>query len=175
MLSILKAKNPYEQPAREVYTSIVQAIREPVFYSEYSVPDTLDGRFDLMLLHIFMVVQQILSVDNKDAEEFNQALFDITFADMDQSFREMGIGDMGIPKHMRRMMKAFNGRMHAYQAALENNTLQDSLRNNLYGTVEDVAADTLKNMESYIQREIKRLQAEGSEPLFNGNVEFKTP
>ena len=96
MFGLFKSKNPYEQAIHSVYSKALENTRKKSFYTEYGVPDTFDGRFDLLLLHIFLVFNRMLKESAVKAEDFNQALFDETFKDMDQTLREMGIGDMGV-------------------------------------------------------------------------------
>ena len=173
MLGLFKEKNPYVQPAKQVYAAILSHIRQPVFYKEFGVPDTFDGRFDLMLLHIFMILHRMLEDGQAEAEAFNQALFDVTFADMDQTLREMGIGDMGVPKHQRKMMKAFNGRMHAYEQALKDGQLEDTLRRNLYGTLESPNEKQIAKMAKSVQDRLKFLKTMHSTDILNGHIGFE--
>lgn len=116
--------------ARDLYARALENTREEIFYDKYGVPDSFDGRFDLLLLHIFIVLHRSMGQDNYN--NMSQGLFDVMFKDMDQTLREMGIGDVGIPKHMKKMMKAFNGRMYAYQAAITDGNLNEVIARNLY-------------------------------------------
>jgi cytochrome b pre-mRNA-processing protein 3 len=171
MLGILKKRNPYEPAARKIYAAALKHIREPSFYTAYGVPDTFDGRFDLLVLHVFLVIDRM--VDEKGVgEEFNQALFDVTFADMDQTLREMGIGDMGVPKHMRKMMKAFNGRVHAYHDAMDNGFLRTALIKNLYGTCEIPPYKSAEMMENYLKASVRALAATSSADILAGQSVF---
>lgn len=172
MLGLLKSKNPYEREAKSVYAALLAHIRKPDFYASCAVPDTFDGRFDLMLLHVFLVMDRINGDGGAVAPAFNQALFDAVFADMDQTLREMGIGDMGIPKHMRRMMKAFNGRMHAYDAAMRDGFLEVALRRNLYGTLPDVLPEALEKMADYMQASANALRQQDGRAIAEGRVAF---
>lgn len=173
MFALLKKKNPYEQAAQSVYALALENTRKAEFYETYNVPDSFDGRFDLLVLHVFLVFQRMLEDGIEAAEDFNQALFDATFADMDQTLREMGIGDMGVPKHMRKMMRGFNGRMHAYSEALEQGRFQDALRNNLYGTVEDIEQGVLSKIEGKALAMLKVLKEKPSEDIFSGRISFE--
>lgn len=173
MFGLFKKKNPYEQAVHEVYAKALDNTRKQMFYTEYGVPDTFDGRFDLLLLHIFMILHRMLKENPVSAESFNQALFDETFKDMDQTLREMGIGDMGIPKHMRKMMKAFNGRMHGYQYAIKEHTLSFALKNNLYGTTPDVEPETILKMEQKVLEMVKTLKTQSVDDIMSGNIEFE--
>jgi cytochrome b pre-mRNA-processing protein 3 len=175
MFALLKRRNPYEQSARALYTAILEHIRQPAFYEEGGVPDTLDGRFELLLLHAFFVLDPLANKAGKGRNGPGQALFDVIFADMDQGLRESGIGDMGIPKHMRRMMKAFNGRMHAYRGALTEGDVKPALRRNLYGTLGDVGEDVLAQMEAYVQANRALMAGQPLERLQGGAVSFITP
>ncbi len=176
MLAFLKKKNPYEQAARDVYAGLLAASRRKEFFSNYGVPDNFDGRFDLLLLHIFIVVTRMTG-EGKAGQDFNQALFDATFADMDQTLREMGIGDMGIPKHMRRMMKAFNGRIHAYTEAAEQGegALAVAVRRNLYGTLEDSEIPDVKIMVRYMTQSMDKIARFSFADIAGGSVSFDLP
>ena len=170
MFGFLKAKKLYHVEARGVYAKVLTQIRKQVFYEDYGVPDTFDGRFDLMLVHLFMVMDAV-GYDGQ-GENFNQALFDVTFADMDQTLREMGVGDMGVPKRMRKMMKAFNGRMHVYAQALENGALVEAFKRNLYGTVEKADDKQVKAFVDYFESNLRVLRDISPGKLMQGDFEF---
>lgn len=167
MFGLLRKKDPYLNLARGVYAKALLQARVSQLYAEYGVPDTFDGRFDLLLLHVFIVMDAI-GYEGQGAE-FNQALFDVTFADMDQTLREMGVGDMGIPKRMRKMMKAFNGRMHAYKQAVESDGLVEALKRNLYGDVDAAKAHVLAR---YVEQNRQMLKEKSFDQLSQGDFEF---
>lgn len=171
MFGLIKRKNPYEQEASALYHVIFEQSRQPVFYADYGVPDTIDGRFDLLLVHIFIVLHHLNAMDAQ-GQELGQALFDMCFADMDQAMRNRGVGDMGVPKHMRRMMKAFNGRMHAYEEALEQGTLEGALIRNLYGTVETPNPAHVKRMANHMQHSLKAFETLDLDAYMNGAITF---
>ena len=99
-----------------IYGMIVTQAREPVFYRELGVPDTVDGRFDLLLLHLWMVLRRLRAA--RDGMEPAQALFDRFCEDMDDNLREMGVGDLAVPRRMQAFGEAFYGRSRAYDDAL---------------------------------------------------------
>lgn len=171
MLAFLKKKNPHSDPARRAYARLLERVRAPVFYATYGVPDSFDGRFDLLVLHVFMVINR-LAREGEGAQAFNQALFDVMFADMDQTLREMGIGDMGVPKHQRRMMKGFNGRMHAYNEALAQGegAFAVALRRNLYGTLEDSEVPNVQKMIRYVRECMEAMARAPVSELVKGNI-----
>lgn len=176
-----KKNKQTEKVAHALYKSALSSTRKPVFYKCFGVPDTFDGRFDLLLVHIFVILHRIRAVDSNN--KISQAVFDSVFRDMDQTLREMGIGDMGIPKHMKRMMTAFNGRMHIYQLAcdpdslsdeieVERLSLHDALLRNLYGTLEDVDHQNLDDMAAFIRDNISQNDTHIIDEILNGNVAF---
>jgi cytochrome b pre-mRNA-processing protein 3 len=99
-----------------IYGMIVTQAREPLFYRDLAVPDTVNGRFDLLLLHLWVVLRRLKSVGSGTA--LSQALFDHFCSDMDDNLREMGVGDQTVPKRMRAFGEAFYGRTAAYDMAL---------------------------------------------------------
>ena len=145
-----KARARYKQ-ARELYRLCLLQAREPLYYSQYAVPDSFDGRFDLLSIHAGMMIIQLNKL-GKDGEKLAQALFDEMFVNMDQTCREMGVGDLSIPKHMKRMMKAFKGRALTYDAAMQAGQadLQAALQRNLYGTVAEPVPANMEAMANYL-------------------------
>ena len=127
------------------------------------MPDTVDGRFEMIALHCFILMRRLQAAGDK---KLSQALFDRFFKTMDRSLREMGVGDLGVPKHMKRMMQGFNGRANHYELALKNNDadeLQKALIKNVYGTVKPPAKNILKTMEAYV---IKSATMVETDPVF---------
>src|SRR5436305_8671353 len=100
-----------------IYGMIVAQAREPLFYRDLDVPDTVDGRLDLLILHLWLVLRRLRGV--AAGKQLSQALFDHFCADMDANLREMGVGDLTVPKRMQKFGEAFYGRAAAYDAALE--------------------------------------------------------
>ncbi len=100
-------------PVRTVYEAIVAQARRPELYSELGVPDTLDGRFDMIILHNDAVMCHMQAGEQED-KLFAQALIDELFRDMDRSLREMGVGDMGVGKRVKKMATVYYGRASAY-------------------------------------------------------------
>ncbi|RXT44880.1 ubiquinol-cytochrome C chaperone family protein [Bradyrhizobium betae] len=100
-----------------IYGMIVTQAREPIFYRDLGVPDTVNGRFDLLLLHLWLLLRRLRTVQG--ATELSQALFDRFCEDMDDNLREMGIGDQTVPKRMRAFGEAFYGRVQAYDQAMD--------------------------------------------------------
>ena len=103
-----------------IYGMIVTQAREPLFYRDLGVPDTVDGRFDLLLLHLWIVLRRLrASRDGAEpARALAQGLFDRFCEDMDDNLREMGVGDLAVPRRMEAFGKAFYGRSKAYDLAL---------------------------------------------------------
>ena len=114
----LFARRRYERAGFMLYNSAVSAARDPVFYTELGVPDTLDGRFDLVGVHVFLLIDRLRGAP-EPGPVIAQAVFDAMFADMDFNLREMGVGDMSVSKRMKEMWEAFHGRAQAYAAAIE--------------------------------------------------------
>ena len=123
------------QPAAQ---AVFEAARAPVFYTELGVPDTFDGRFEMVALHLHLVLLR-LRRDGDAAAEFSQGVFDIVTGHFDEALRESGVGDMSVGKRVKDMTRGLYGRLSAYNAGFNAETtaaMLGALRRNLYGTVE---------------------------------------
>jgi cytochrome b pre-mRNA-processing protein 3 len=158
-----------------LYEACIAQARQPAFYSELGVPDTLDGRFELISLHVYLVLRRLRLADGESGE-LGQNLFDAMFSDMDRSLREMGAGDVGVGPRVKKMARAFYGRISAYDAALDGTdtdaTLDDAVRRNLYGTVPAPAPAWVSAMCDYIRREDAHLAEQDTAELRRGRIDF---
>jgi cytochrome b pre-mRNA-processing protein 3 len=107
-----------QQAAAALYSAAVTAAREPWLYRTLGVPDTLDGRFDLLALHTFLLIHRLQDAP-QPGPALAQAVFDAMFRDMDNTLREIGVSDLSVGKHMRAMWEALHGRATAYASAIE--------------------------------------------------------
>jgi cytochrome b pre-mRNA-processing protein 3 len=115
-----KPRAPLRGTIEAIYGMIVTQAREPSFYRDLGVPDTVDGRFDLLVLHLWMVLRRFKSIEG--GADLSQALFDHFCDDMDANLREMGVGDLTVPKRMQAFGEAFYGRAAAYDLVLASGT-----------------------------------------------------
>jgi cytochrome b pre-mRNA-processing protein 3 len=130
----LFGRKRYERAGFALYTQAVQAARDPYFYAELGVPDTMDGRFDMIGLHVCLLIER-LKTEAPPGPALAQAVFDAMFSDMDHTLRELGVGDMSVGRKVKAMWEALHGRSQAYRAALEANdraSLAASLARNVW-------------------------------------------
>lgn len=106
------------EAAERLYAAVVAQARQPAFYSDWGVPDTLDGRFEMMALHLFAVTQRLMSESDGDPN-LAQLLSETFVTDMDAAFREMGVGDLSVPKRIKTLYRSYGGRMTAYGTGLK--------------------------------------------------------
>lgn len=118
MFARLFKKDPLKAVGARLYQSVRSAARQPALYGPAGAPDTVDGRFDMIVLHAVLLMRRLRAGGDK-GEAASQALFDTLFDDMDAALREMGTGDLKVGKKIREMGEAFYGRAKAYDAALE--------------------------------------------------------
>ena len=156
-----------------LYGMIVAQARMPCFYRDYAVADTVNGRFDLIVLHLALVLERIAAEPGLRA--LGQGLFDRFWQDMDHNLREMGIGDLSVPKKMRALGEAYYGRTQAYRAALaeaSDAALIEALARNIYGGGKDDAATRLA---AYMRLAVRDLAAQPAEQMAGGRVHFPDP
>lgn len=174
MLSGLVRRRRRKQGAAALYAAVVAQSRQPVFYSWLRVPDTIDGRFDLVALHAILLVGR-LRAGPDEARRVAQELVDSMFADLEHGLRELGVSDQGLPRRMRAMASGFLGRMVAYDAALaepSDQPLINALRRNLWGTVE-VGPEPVETMAAYVRAQHAALARQEEAELIEGRVVFR--
>lgn len=140
----------------EAYRSIVAQSRQPVFYAEWGVPDTVTGRFDMVSVHLAAMLHR-LRQDPK-AAAFTQALVDTFFLDMDRSVRELGVSDIGVPRKVKTMGNLFYGLADSLGAALDSGDaaeVETVLARNVYAEAGAGSAQ----LAAYLIGESKRLAA----------------
>ena len=155
-----------------IYGMIVTQAREPSFYRALGVPDTVNGRFDLLLLHLWLVLRRLKSADGGAA--LSQALFDHFCNDMDDNLREMGVGDLTVPKKMQAFGEAFYGRTAAYDLALAGGreALAQALRKNILNGEHIEKAGRLA---AYAEAAIAGLDGLDDSTLLSGSAKFPVP
>ncbi len=154
------------------YHRLVERARMPVFFVAWGVPDSFDGRFEVLALHAFLVLNR-LRAERALTAEFAQDLFDVMFADLDRAVREMGATDVGVGRHVKAMARGFYGRIVAYERGLEADEagLEDALRRNLFGTAAPAPAP-LAAAARYLRRQAASLAAVPLASLLAGEVPF---
>jgi cytochrome b pre-mRNA-processing protein 3 len=130
ILKALFGRKPPD-PSEALYAAIVAAARREKFYAAWGVPDTLDGRFDMQVLHMYLVLDRLAQFGT-DSDALRQALTDRFFSAMDAALREVGVGDITVGKKVRKMAEAFFGRVTAYKSAGNEDSLRDALVRNIY-------------------------------------------
>ena len=138
MLNLLKDFAARKQDTRLLYDALVRRAREPVFFAAFGVADSMDGRFDVLVFHAWLVLAEL------KGGALAQSLTDTIFTGFDEAMREQGVGDIGIGHKLKAMAKAFYGRMAAYDGAKDEDELAAALAKNLRrGAKSDDRARTL--------------------------------
>ncbi len=163
--------------AERLYHSVVHQARQPDFYLKCGVPDTVDGRFDLIALHAFLVMRRLRGPDEENAR-LAQALFDVMFADMDRNLREMGTGDLSLGRKIRQLTEIFYGRIKAYEDGLatdaEAGQLAQALRRNLFRKSEPNDRQ-VGAIARYVTREVSQSGQWDLDALRTGQLSFGPP
>jgi cytochrome b pre-mRNA-processing protein 3 len=169
MLKQLFARKPVD-PTDALYAEIVAAARQPRFYAQWGVPDTIDGRFDMLALHMFLVLDRLHRA-GEGYSEFTQLLTNRFFAEMDAALREVGVGDLVVGKKVRKMAEAFYGRVTAYRAGLreDGDTLRDAIARNIYAGTDASHAQALAN---WVRAVRTSLQDQEPAAMTRGEVRF---
>jgi cytochrome b pre-mRNA-processing protein 3 len=141
----------FQAEGRELYRQIAQRARRPILYTTYGVPDTIDGRFEMLCLHAYALFHG-LKGKGADADALSQAVYDAMFTDLDGSLRELGVADLGVGKRIKTMTEALNGRIQAFDSGFAAGIpeLEQAVRRNVYGTVTPTD-DQVRWMTGYLR------------------------
>ena len=147
-----------KRSAERIYASIVAQARHPYFYRELSVADTIPGRFEMITVHMFLVLDRLRD-KGQEADSLAQELVDIMFQDMDDVAREIGVGDMGVAPRIKKLARSFRSRLEYYQKAIESDerdALSSALLEIYFGNDSDKSALAIE-LAGYIVQEKKAL------------------
>jgi len=159
--------------AAELYSDVVAAARTPAFYADLGVPDTIEGRYEMIVLHVVLLLRRLRRPE-AGQKRLAQALVDFMAADLDRSIRELGVGDMSVGKFMKRLGEGLYGRAAAYNKALDDRDLRAleaaALRNIFDG--DDPGERILALIAYYVLSQHDHLAGEPIEPVAAGHVAF---
>jgi cytochrome b pre-mRNA-processing protein 3 len=168
----LKHRTPSRGTIEAIYGMIVAQAREPVFYQAWGVPDTVNGRFDMVVLHLWMVLRQLRRLG--DSSGLAQALFDRFCSDMDHNLRELGTGDLAVPRRMQEFGEAFYGRSAAYDRAITagEGPLAQALCKNIY---DGQQGENALRLAAYVEMSLAALAATDEATLSGAFWQFPSP
>jgi cytochrome b pre-mRNA-processing protein 3 len=159
--------------AASLYAAAVEAARCSPLYEKFGVPDSVDGRFEMIALHVYLLLRRLRGT-GADGGRIAQNLFDAMFDDMDRSLREMGAGDLGVGRRVKAMAKALYGRISAYDAALDDAdpaALVEAIERNVFrGDARAMGADGLAG---YLRDRMASLERQETTALIGGRVNFE--
>ncbi len=157
-----------KRTAQNLYGSIVAQARHEPFYTDYGVPDTLEGRFELLVIHVFIMLEGLRRSDGSE-HELARHLVDMFIADMDATMRELGVGDVTVPKKIRVLAEVFFDRLRAYRAAVGDggqNAIKPLLERHVYGALA-TQSDLAQALASYMVRTIGQVKRTPLEELLD--------
>ena len=160
--------------AAELYSDVVATARLPVFYAELGVPDTIEGRYEMIVLHVVLLLRR-LRAPGEHQKRLAQALVDYMAADFDRSIRELGVGDLSVGKFMKRLGEGLFGRAAAYDKALDTAdraALQEALLRNIYDG-EGPDDRILAAFAAYVENQHAHLSVQPIASIAEGIVEFQ--
>lgn len=178
ILRLIRNRAEKKRTAQQFYGSIVAQARREEFYRCWHVPDTINGRFDMIVLHLFLVLRR-LHQEGEDGTQAGRLIIEAFFSDMDNSVREQGAGDLAVPKHVRKMADAFYGRLLSYKKSEESGDrkmLVEALKRNFFpdlaGGENGQETQTAEAIARYMQDAKESLRNMSFERLRTGPIAF---
>lgn len=172
--SSLTRRAPQHRVGHSLYEAIVAQARSEVFYRRHGVPDTVHGRFEMVVLHVALVLAR-LELEGGAGQETGRAILESFVADMDDACRRLGIGDMGVPRQVKKAAAAVLERGNAYRAAIAGRDEDDALVGVLAAEVWRAAPAEVPGagaLAAYVRRTVASLEAQGGARLVAGTVSF---
>lgn len=166
-------RHPKQDSIASLYGTIVAQARSPVFYRAYGVPDTITGRLEMILLHTFLFCRRMQG-NGEDAHTAGQRVFDLFCSDMDGNLREMGVGDLAVPRRMQQIGEAFYGRSAVYEPALAANNeqaLAEALMRNVFSGVAQ-QSDGPRRLAVYVIAASRNIASQEDADLVQGQMRF---
>lgn len=171
--SILRlGRRPDREVVDALYETIVASARQPAFYARCDVPDTPLGRFEMLCVHVFLFLERVREASGPLAD-IAQDLTDEFFKDIDHSLRELGIGDLGVPKRMKKLARMFYGRAESYRVALaagDRPALSAALARNIWPDRTDWPG--AQDIAIYMEGAASALAAQEEQALLSGRIVF---
>lgn len=172
MILSLFRKDPQKDAAEALFTALSAQARDPAFYADLAVEDSVEGRFELLIVHAYLVLRRLRG-QGRDADRLSQHLTDALFSNLDGALREMGVGDLSVSKKIRSMAEAVYGRIGAYEAAITKDPaapdLAAALSRNVFGKPD---AATANDVAAYLRRANEALAAQPLPRILSGIVSF---
>jgi cytochrome b pre-mRNA-processing protein 3 len=169
------ARAEQQAAAHRLYRALVDAARTPGFFRDLGVPDTPEGRFEMIGLHAALVLLR-LKREGAAGKALGQTLFDLMMADMDQSLRELGIGDLGVGRHVQRLAGQFYARLHALDTMLGQagaaGRLGPMLRANVWAGGREPNTEQVAMLAEYLSSCQRRLDDQSAGALLRGESAF---
>ena len=167
-----KTPTPLRGTIEAIYGIVVAQAREPLFYRELGVRDSVDGRFDLLLLHLWRVLRELKLKEGPRA--LSQGLVERFCSDMDHNLRELGTADLRVPKKMQEFGRALYGRAAAYDTAWDagREPLAQAVSKNIYNGSD---IEHARRLVSYVEAAIAALDRLDAATLTSGAWRFPQP
>lgn len=165
------------EPVFELYRCLVKQARMPAFYRDFGVPDTPEGRFEMVGLHVALVVRR-LRVEGARGSALAQALFDLMFEDIDESLRQIGVGDLSVGRQVKRLAGHFYARLRTLDEALSSGSseaLRGMLRTNAYHGGVAPTEPQLAGLLRYVIAADQALRAQLAVDLVAGRLRLVAP
>lgn len=169
MLNWLKTRSEDRCKAKELYGAIVTAARQPVFYSGCGVEDTPEGRYEMIALHLFLVLDRLKGA-GPQADRIAQRVMEAFVTDMDDSMREMGVGDLSVGKKVKRSAAGLYERFRAYREAMKASpaAVAEQIADFVPGVVDSAA------IARYVTASAQDLKAIDPDYVLSGKVHFSS-
>ncbi len=172
IFGLFRSRNRNAEIVGRLYVGLAEAARAPWLYRDLGIPDTVDGRFEALTVHAFLVLRRLAELP-APADDLAKDLIDTIFRHFDAALREMGVGDISVPKKMKTIASAFFGRSKAYEEAWGGEaSLEQALARNIYGG-SPPAGGEVALLSAYLRESAARLSGLGFDDFVAARLPFR--
>jgi cytochrome b pre-mRNA-processing protein 3 len=171
----LKTSRQRTTIARQLYGSSVAAARNPVLFRDWCVADTLEGRFEMVALHVGLLVRR-LTADGPAGKALGQAVLEVMVTSLDDDMRELGVSDVRVSKKVQGAASAFYGRLKVYDEVLKSGdeaALEQALQRNVPGS--GAGEVDVRSLARHVIKTADTLQSQSLDELSTGTIVYPSP
>lgn len=175
MLSAFFKRSSSTTSPQQLYGTVMTQARLPEFFTDFGIPDTVMGRFDVLSLHIYLLARRFREEGSPIAMDLSQEVFDLYVSDVERALRELGIGDTSVPKKKKKMIRSFYGQIDDFDEAINTNDAKEIAAKAEVRYLSETENPNPKILTSYILKTEDHLKEQPMKALLSGNVSWLSP
>lgn len=174
MFANLFKKSSTSEIPHQIYGSLMAQARAEFLFTDFGVPDTVMGRFDMLAMHVYLVARRLRAESEEIFETLNQDVFDLFVADIERALRELGIGDTTVPKRKKKMVRSFYGQIEDFDEHMSDKDAEALAKASKVRYLNEVNDGDSDGLAAYMMKTEEKLASQSAADLLAGKISFLT-